>query len=68
MTITSPSGSNRRAGSPLLLRQGGFLIGRGKPDRTLEKFVADTGSTIVRADFPGAGPRWIVEKGLGEPA
>ncbi len=49
-----------------LLREGGFLIGRGKPDKALEQFVADTGSTIVRADFPGAGPRWIVEKGLGK--
>lgn len=49
-----------------LLREGGFLIGRGKPDKTLEKFVADTGSTIIRAEFPGSGPRWIVEKGLGE--
>ena len=49
-----------------LLREGGFLIGRGKPDKNLEKFVADTGSTMIRAEFPGAGPRWIVEKGLGE--
>jgi len=49
-----------------LLRTGGFLIGRGKPDKALEKFVADTGSTIIRAEFPGSGPRWIVEKGLGE--
>lgn len=49
-----------------LLREGGFLIGRGKPDKSLEKFVADTGSTIIRAEFPGSGPRWIVEKGLGE--
>jgi hypothetical protein len=49
-----------------LLRTGGFLIGRGKPDKTLEKFVAETGSTIMRAEFPGSGPRWIVEKGLGE--
>ena len=48
-----------------LLREGGFLIGRGKPDKNLEKFVADTGSTMIRAEFPGAGPRWIVEKGLG---
>ena len=48
-----------------LLREGGFLIGRGKPDKHLEQFVADTGSTIIRAEFPGAGPRWIVEKGLG---
>jgi hypothetical protein len=48
-----------------LLREGGFLIGRGKPDKHLEKFVADTGSTIIRAEFPGAGSRWIVEKGLG---
>jgi hypothetical protein len=48
-----------------LLREGGFLIGRGKPDKNLEKFVADTSSTMIRADFPGAGPRWIVEKGLG---
>ena len=49
-----------------LLREGGFLIGRGKPDKSLEKFVADTGSSIIQAEFPGAGPRWIVEKGLGE--
>jgi hypothetical protein len=49
-----------------LLREGGFMIGRGKPDKALEKFVADTGSSIIRAEFPGAGPRWIVEKGLGE--
>jgi hypothetical protein len=51
-----------------LLREGGFLIGRGKPDKALEKFVADTGSSIIRAEFPGSGPRWIVEKGLGKPA
>ncbi len=49
-----------------LLREGGFLIGRGKPDKSLEKFVADTGSTMIRAEFPGSGPRWIVEKGLKE--
>ena len=49
-----------------LLRAGGFLIGRGKPDKSLEQFVADTGSNIIRAEFPGAGPRWIVEKGLGQ--
>jgi hypothetical protein len=50
-----------------LLREGGFLIGRGKPDKSLEQFVAETGSSIIQADFPGAGPRWIVEKGLREP-
>ncbi|HEV2675977.1 MAG TPA: hypothetical protein VGV37_15755 [Aliidongia sp.] len=49
-----------------LLRAGGFLIGRGKPDSSLEKFVTETGSMIVRVEFPGAGPRWVVEKGLGE--
>jgi hypothetical protein len=49
-----------------LLREGGFLIGRGKPDKHLEQWVADTGSTMIRAEFPGAGPRWIVEKGLGK--
>jgi hypothetical protein len=48
-----------------LLREGGFLIGRGKPDKNLEKFVVDTGSTMIQAEFPGAGARWIVEKGLG---
>ena len=50
-----------------LLRAGGFLIGRGKPDKALERFVADTGSTIIEAEFPGSGKRWIVEKGLKEP-
>jgi hypothetical protein len=61
------TGSNAWQAAWPLLRIGGFMLASGQPDADLEQFVETTGSSMLRVDFPGSGPHWVLEKGLASP-